>query len=66
MFDGKENYNIALEIKEYIDNYAGINQNKSDNQLSDVDEILKYKKLLDENVITKEEFETKKKQLLNL
>lgn len=33
-------------------------------QLSSADEILKFKKLMDEGVITKEEFEAKKKQLL--
>lgn len=33
---------------------------------SDADEILKYKKLLDDGIITNEEFEAKKKQLLNL
>ncbi|MBR6514730.1 MAG: SHOCT domain-containing protein [Clostridia bacterium] len=30
------------------------------------DEILKYKRLLDEGIITKEEFDTKKKQILDL
>jgi ribosome-binding protein aMBF1 (putative translation factor) len=33
---------------------------------SEADEILKFKKLLDEGIITQEEFEKKKKQLLNL
>ena len=30
------------------------------------DELIKYKELLDNNVITQEEFETKKRQILNL
>lgn len=34
--------------------------------LDPADEIAKYKKLLDDGTITKEEFEAKKKQLLNL
>ncbi len=34
--------------------------------LSEADEIRKYKKLLDEGIITQEEFEAKKKQLLGL
>lgn len=34
--------------------------------ISPADEIMKYKKLLDDNIITKEEFEAKKKQLLKL
>ena len=33
---------------------------------SDADEILKFKKLMDQGIITKEEFEAKKKQLLGL
>lgn len=36
------------------------------NTASGADEILKYKKLLDDGIITNEEFEEKKKQLLNL
>ncbi len=40
-------------------------QNVSDQQ-SNYDEILKLKELLDNNVITQEEYERKKKQLLNL
>jgi hypothetical protein len=35
-------------------------------QISSADEILKYKNLLDNGIITKEEFEAKKKQLLGL
>lgn len=40
--------------------------NMSGNQSSDADEIKKYKDLLDAGVITQEEFEIKKKQLLGL
>jgi predicted Zn-dependent peptidase len=36
------------------------------NQSSPADEIRKYKELLDDGVITQEEFEQKKKQLLGL
>lgn len=35
-------------------------------QISGADEILKYKSLLDQGIITEEEFEAKKKQILNL
>ena len=34
--------------------------------ISNADEILKYKKLLDMGIITQDEFEAKKKQLLGL
>jgi len=40
--------------------------NESNNSLSGADEILKYKNLLDLGVITPEEFEAKKKQLLGV
>ncbi|HIX15968.1 MAG TPA: SHOCT domain-containing protein [Candidatus Hungatella pullicola] len=33
---------------------------------SEADEILKFKKLLDDGIITQEEFEAKKKQILGL
>jgi hypothetical protein len=36
------------------------------NTISSADEILKFKKLLDEGIITQEEFDAKKKQLLGL
>jgi len=36
------------------------------NNTSTTDELMKYKELLDSGVITQEEFDAKKKQLLNL
>lgn len=43
------------------------NQSQSSNQNNDdIDELRKLKKLVDENVITEEEFEAKKKQILDL
>jgi len=36
------------------------------NQISAADEILKFKKLLDDGILTKEEFDDKKKQLLGI
>ena len=38
----------------------------SQNTISTADEIMKFKKLLDSGIITREEFEVKKRQLLNL
>lgn len=39
-------------------------EEKQNNAISTADELLKFKKLLDEGVITQEEFYQKKKQLL--
>jgi len=60
---------LAEEIKYYIES---IMLNQSNNQrtvvqqTSDADEILKFKQLLDAGIITQEEFNAKKKQLLGL
>lgn len=55
----EEMYNYIIQkISEYK------NVEKKSNKISDADEILKFKKLLDEGIITQEEFEKKKKQLL--
>ena len=40
--------------------------NNTSTRVSDSDEIKKYKELLDSGIITQEEFEAKKKQLLGL
>lgn len=40
-------------------------EEKQNNAISTADELLKFKKLLDEGVITQEEFYQKKKQLLD-
>ena len=60
-----EQYEIALRIRDYIENYQA-NQGTSTQALSGADEILKYKKLLDDGILTQEEFDAKKKQLLGL
>lgn len=61
------------EIYEYIlkhindsRNVTIIQNNNPQNENSNLDEILKFKKLLDEGVITQEEFNKKKKELLDL
>ena len=67
-YSAKENI-IAQNIKEYIEKQI-VNQNKTANSIilspSNADEIKKYKELFDEGIITLEEFEFKKKQLLGL
>lgn len=55
------------EINEFV-NYVkeNIGEKSSGSSTSAADEIRKYKELLDEGIITAEEFEQKKKQLLGL
>lgn len=66
-----DEYKISLNAKTPFINFLKINflhkinlTSKSDS--SPADEIAKYKTLADQNIITKDEFEAKKKQLLNL
>lgn len=58
----KKELDWALEIKQYIESYKPTVNNNS----STADEILKYKNLLDMGAITEEEFNDKKKQLLDV
>ncbi len=66
------NYNetaeqIANYINKRIQEINSQNRNRNNSHSgSSADEILKYKKLLDMGVITKAEFEKKKKQLLGI
>lgn len=53
----------AKEIKKYIESYTPVDKTSS---ISVADEILKFKNLLDEGIITEEEFNLKKKALLNI
>ena len=65
--NSKEQYEIAIKIRDYIENKQADKIVSSNVQLlSSADEILKYKKLLDEGILTQEEFDAKKKQLLGL
>jgi len=58
---------VASEIRTAFENYKNSSDEKeSSNTLSSADEIRKYKDLLDSGIITQEEFESKKKQLLGL
>lgn len=67
----KQNCNAIQECLSLLDLVT--QKSKDDNKtttvttaFSEADEILKFKKLLDEGIITKEEFDIKKKQLLGL
>ena len=62
-----EQYAVAIRIRDYIENFQVESANPTVVQsLSGADEILKYKKLLDEGILTQEEFDAKKRQLLEL
>lgn len=49
-----------------IDNDKRNSKEKSDKNIDPVAEIRKYKELIDDGIITKEEFDEKKKQLLGM
>lgn len=66
-WSGERRNLIAKEIRKIIE----LKQTKKEgltviNNLSNADELRKYKELLNEGIITQEEFDAKKKQLLNL
>ena len=69
-FSKSNNYAMGLsnDIKDAYNSYKqnSAMQNNAENTFSSADEIMKYKTLLDAGVITQEEFEMKKKQILNL
>ncbi len=54
--------NEAEEIKNYIENY---NPNDNSSSNSKYDDLAKLKKLLDNEIITKEEFDKEKEKILN-
>ncbi|MFA6931838.1 MAG: SHOCT domain-containing protein [Lentisphaeria bacterium] len=58
----KENAEAAGKLCDYIQNYTSAGESVS----STADEIEKFKGLLDSGAITREEYEAKKKQLLNI
>lgn len=65
MFVKKDN-ELVNRIKSKIEELLAQQRAYKINQLSPADEIKKYKELLDDGIITQEEFEKKKKQLLGL
>lgn len=66
-FHNKETNQNALEIKEYIDNYNSQNHNATTiiQESDKYDQLAKLKKLLEEDIITQEEFDSEKSKLLN-
>lgn len=62
-----DTYQKAMEIKSYIDDFiANKGTSTQVNRASAADEIIKFKALLDQGILTQEEFDAKKKQLLGL
>ena len=66
VFADKKSYDVALRIKEYVENYSEPQSASSGEMSSTADEIRKLKALLDEGILAKDEFDAKKKQLLPL
>ena len=61
----KVSIGLLSEIKEFFDEIIQSN-NKEEKDIDIPNEVSKYKKLLDEGAITQKEFDSKKKQLLDL
>ncbi len=64
LFGSMDKYKIALKIKEYIENYTSESRSYSGNDISNADELSKFRKLLDDGIISNEEFERQKSKLL--
>ena len=54
------------EVAEYVKQRVDQIKNSTGTVFSSADELKKFKELLDSGIISQEEFEAKKKQLLNL
>lgn len=68
VFFQKKNSELANNIKEFLEKKIAEKNNPAPTiqQTSSADELKKFKDLLDSGVITQEEFDAKKKQLLGL
>ena len=66
MFSNKALNATAREIKEYIEQRKSGNNINVNSQKSPIEEVKALKELLDMGAITQEEFDKKKKELLNL
>lgn len=62
-----KNNDIAEQIKNYIENrISQKTETTTSNSISPIDEIKQLKELLDSGILTEEEFQAKKKQLLGI
>ena len=57
---------LLYQIKDYIEKTAGKAAAATAGGISDADELKKFKALLDEGIISQEEFDAKKKQIMGL
>lgn len=67
----KKHYPFAVEMKKIIEEKMALSKNNNVanntvNNTSSADEIRKYKELLDDDIISQDEFNAKKKELLGL
>lgn len=56
--------NLIMDMVENTDNHGNYNQQNTDKKDDKFDDIIRYKELLDLGIISEEEFEEKKKELL--
>lgn len=67
VFNGTEAYEIALKVKAYVEAWSAVQPTaQASVAVSLADEIRNLKSLLDEGLLTAEEFAQKKRQLLGL
>lgn len=68
IFFQQKNAEIAEKIKLYLENKISEKSQTTQEKVSvnNIDELKKFKELLDSGIITQDEFEQKKKHLLNL
>lgn len=65
-FSSKKDLEQAKELKALIESLQNKESQPETSNTSDADELIKFKELLDAGVITEEEFEAKKKQILGV
>lgn len=65
LFGGEKEYQLALSIKSYIESWSSVSSQAAPaNATSVADEVRKLKSLLDEGLLSPEEFDQQKRKLL--
>lgn len=65
-FHGKDRYEIALRIKDYVESWQAKETPAPRRELSAADQVRELKALLDDGLLSEEEFEQKRREILNL